>query len=93
MVCTAGLASAAELAEGVQTLYNIKRRDRGLPLAICVADAGMASRYGESSHLPEGLLENLLPGPVTLLLNRKGDSPLAAELNPGVQTIGKHLFC
>ena len=39
-------------------------------------------------HLPRGLLEDLLPGPVTLLLARRHDAPLAPELNPGVAAIG-----
>lgn len=39
-------------------------------------------------HLPDGLLEELLPGPVTLLLQRRPEAPLAAELNPGVSAIG-----
>lgn len=39
-------------------------------------------------HLPQGLLGDLLPGPVTLLLSRLPDAPLAAELNPGVDAIG-----
>lgn len=39
-------------------------------------------------HLPKGLLEDLLPGPVTLLLRRLPDAPLAPELNPGVDAIG-----
>ena len=84
-----GVAAAAELAEGVQSLYRIKQRSRHLPLAICTTNAGTVGKYGEASHLPSGLLENLLPGPVTLLLKRKAKCPLAAELNPGVETIGK----
>lgn len=39
-------------------------------------------------HLPEGLVEELLPGPYTLLLRRLPHAPLAAELNPGVGNIG-----
>jgi tRNA A37 threonylcarbamoyladenosine synthetase subunit TsaC/SUA5/YrdC len=33
-------------------------------------------------------VEELLPGPVTLLLTRRADAPLAEELNPGVGAIG-----
>lgn len=39
-------------------------------------------------HLPKGLIEDLLPGPVTLLLTRRAEAPLAEELNPGVEAIG-----
>lgn len=40
-------------------------------------------------HLPKGLLEELLPGAVTLLLRRRADAPLAPELNPGVDVVGE----
>ena len=36
------------------------------------------------------LLRALLPGPVTVVLRRRSDAPLAADLNPGVETIGAH---
>jgi 2',5'-phosphodiesterase len=41
-----------------------------------------------AQDLPPGLLQDLLPGPVTLLLRRRADAPLAPELNPGVPAIG-----
>lgn len=44
--------------------------------------------YGEAAHLPAGLLRALLPGPVTVVLKRRPDAPLAAQLNPGVGTLG-----
>jgi hypothetical protein len=34
------------------------------------------------------LLRALLPGPVTVVLRRRPGAPLAADLNPGVETIG-----
>lgn len=40
-----------------------------------------------AQHLPKGLLEDLLPGPVTLLLARLPGAPLAPELNPGAGPI------
>lgn len=39
--------------------------------------------------LPQGIIDDLLPGPVTLLLVRRPDAPLAEELNPGVGAIGE----
>lgn len=72
-------------------LYEIKQRNFSLPLAICLADASQVGDYGEAQHLPAGLLQKLLPGPVTIVLKRKGKCRLAEELNPGVPTIGKHI--
>ena len=87
-VSPAGLAASAELTEGVMNLYDIKRRNAKLPLAICLAEAGQVEQYGEAAHLPPGLLEDLLPGPVSVVLRRKQRGWLAEELNPGVPTIG-----
>ena len=44
-------------------------------------------------HLAAGLVEDLLPGPVTLLLLRRAGAPLAPELNPGVQAVGAWARC
>lgn len=85
----AGLAAAAENAEGVRNLYDVKQRDENLPLAVCLADAGQVKEYCEAGHLPADLLHQLLPGPVTLVLKRKDQSRLAEALNPGVPTLGK----
>ena len=87
--CVAGLAAGAGVAEGVVNLYEIKQRNWKLPLAICLANADLVGQYGEAGHLPRGLLQELLPGPVTVVLKRKEGCALAEELNPGVATIGK----
>ena len=84
----AGLAASAELTEGVMNLYDIKQRNRKLPLAICLGEPAQVEQYSEAGHLPPGLLEDQLPGPVTVVLRRKETSRLAEELNPGVPTIG-----
>jgi len=44
-------------------------------------------RFARTEHLPAGLLESLLPGPVTLLLERLPGF-LCDELNPGLLRIG-----
>ncbi len=76
------------VAQGVGRLYDIKHRQAHVPLAICVADVPDVERYGMCAHLPQGLLDDLLPGPVTVLLTRRSDAPLCPALNPGVATIG-----
>lgn len=69
-------------------LYDIKQRNPQLPLAICLAEPSQVEQYSEAGHLPSGLLQELLPGPVTIVLRRKQTGRLAKELNPGVPTIG-----
>eukprot|EP01018_Ginkgo_biloba_P018934 Gb_03916 [translate_table: standard] len=58
------------------------------PLAVCVADVPDVERFAVTSHLPDGLLDSLLPGPVTLVLERGEDSLLEKSLNPGLDSIG-----
>ena len=69
------------------------KRASGLALTCIVQDV---SRCARTQHLPEGLLESLLPGPVTLVLERSAGA-LCEELNPGLSRIGearaRELFC
>ena len=83
-----GLAASASHPAGVAGIYAAKQRSGAKPLAICVADLEDVPRYAEVSHLPPGVLTDLLPGPVTLLLTKRSDAPLAPELNPGTSLIG-----
>lgn len=83
-----GLAACAKEESAVKRIYDIKARAAEKPVAICVADYDDVSRYVETAHLPQGLLEALLPGPLTVLLKKKSGAPIAAALNPGVATLG-----
>ncbi|GMH35852.1 hypothetical protein BSKO_03720 [Bryopsis sp. KO-2023] len=83
-----GLAVDANDSTAIENVYSIKGRSFNVPLAICVADAGDVEKYCVVDHLPEGLVEELLPGPVTLVLERKSDAPLSDRLNPGISTVG-----
>ncbi|GAQ86395.1 hypothetical protein KFL_002860190 [Klebsormidium nitens] len=83
-----GLAADAGSASAIRRLYEIKARQASNPIAICVADIPDVQRYASTDHLPTGLLEALLPGPVTLVLNRLSGGPLSDDLNPGVPGIG-----
>ena len=87
-----GLAADASSSTGIQRIYSIKHRQAYAPLAICLADVADLHRYCCTEHLPEQLLQQLLPGPVTLILKRKEDAPLCEELNPGLQTIGESVY-
>lgn len=57
-------------AEAVNRIYEIKGRKHTSPLAICVGDVHDIKHYAVTDHLPLGLLDCLLPGPVTLVLRR-----------------------
>jgi len=72
----------------MQQLYDIKRRSPNNPLALCLAAVDDVPRYGQCTHLPDGLLEALLPGKVTVLLHKNSSAPVAAELNFGAPVVG-----
>ena len=57
-------------AAAIQRIYEMKGRNPAKPIAICVADVADLQRFAATDHLPTGLLENLYPGPVTLVLPR-----------------------
>lgn len=78
-----GVAADASSAAGVAALMAAKRRLAGRPVAIAVADVSDAGRYCQTEGLPEGLLQALLPGPVTLLLPAAPGAPLAPQLLGG----------
>ncbi|XP_061358784.1 uncharacterized protein LOC133302975 isoform X2 [Gastrolobium bilobum] len=83
-----GFACDACSLEAVNRIYEIKGRRHTSPLAICVGDVSDIKRFAVTDHLPHGLLDSLLPGPVTIVLRRGESSVLERSLNPGFDSIG-----
>ncbi|XVF46353.1 hypothetical protein PTKIN_Ptkin03bG0020400 [Pterospermum kingtungense] len=83
-----GFACDACSAEAVDRIYEIKGRKHTSPLAICVGDVPDIKRFAVTGHLPHGLLDSLLPGPVTVILGRGESSILETSLNLGLGSIG-----
>ncbi|CAA0823188.1 DHBP synthase RibB-like alpha/beta domain [Striga hermonthica] len=83
-----GFACDACSMEAVHRIYDIKGRKHTSPLAICVGDVQDIPRFATTDHLPHGLLDSLLPGPVTVVLKRGESSILEKSLNPGLDSIG-----
>ncbi|KAL5718903.1 hypothetical protein ACHQM5_011757 [Ranunculus cassubicifolius] len=83
-----GFACDACSAGAVNRIYEIKGRKQTSPLAICVGDVSDIERFAVTDHLPPGLLDDLLPGPVTVVLKRGESSILEKSLNPGLDSIG-----
>jgi len=83
-----GFACDACSTEAVNRIYEIKGRKHTSPLAICVGDVSDIRRFAITDHLPHGLLDCLLPGPVTVVLSRGESSILEKSLNPGLDSIG-----
>ncbi|ERN15970.1 hypothetical protein AMTR_s00175p00054310 [Amborella trichopoda] len=83
-----GFACDACSTAAVHRIYEIKGRKHTSPLAVCVANVSDIKRFAETDHLAHGLLDSLLPGPVTVVLKRGNDSILEKSLNPGLESIG-----
>lgn len=81
-----GLACLATDTCAIQRLYEIKRRDEGKPLAICLSNVKEVGTWGILDDIPANMLEQLLPGPYTICLRRT--PALNRALNPGIDTVG-----
>lgn len=75
-----GLAADAQNPSAIGNLYNIKGRNLQKPIAICTHHVSDIGNWGKTGHLPIGLLHALLPGPVTVILQRTPS--LNNALNP-----------
>lgn len=82
-----GLACSATNSDGINKLYEIKKRNESKPVAICVGKVEDVSLWAEVAHLPKGLLRSLFPGPVTLVLNciNKLDKSLSVDGKVGIR--------
>uniref|UniRef100_A0A023G7S8 Threonylcarbamoyl-AMP synthase n=1 Tax=Amblyomma triste TaxID=251400 RepID=A0A023G7S8_AMBTT len=80
-----GVAALAQHSDAVQRLFQLKRRDAGKPVAICVHDVADISLWAEVS-IPETLLRQLFPGPVTAVFCRT--PRLNPALNPLTNLVG-----
>lgn len=82
-----GLAADAANGEAVATIYAAKGRPRFNPLIVHVADVAMARRYARFEPLALSLAKRFWPGPLTLVLPRLSDAPVAALVTAGLPTI------
>nr|XP_023676982.1 yrdC domain-containing protein, mitochondrial isoform X3 [Paramormyrops kingsleyae] len=80
-----GLACLAQNSEAVGKVYDIKGRHSGKPLAICVGEVEDVYKCCKVT-VPEALLRDLLPGPVTLVMERS--DKLNQDLNPFTSLVG-----
>ncbi|XP_061072316.1 yrdC domain-containing protein, mitochondrial [Conger conger] len=80
-----GLAALAQNSHAVKKVYEIKGRNGQKPLAICVGEIEDIYKFCKVT-VPEALLRDLLPGPVTLVLERS--AALNSDLNPFTPLVG-----
>jgi L-threonylcarbamoyladenylate synthase len=82
-----GLGADAENGAAVARLYEAKGRPAFNPLICHVADRATAERLGQFDAAAARLAEALWPGPLTLVLPKAGDCPVAALATAGLDTI------
>ena len=80
-----GLTCLVQHQTAVESLYNIKGRHPGKPIAICVAEVEDIYRWAEVT-VDRTLIDQLLPGQVTLVF-RRTDS-LNTNFNPDTSLVG-----
>lgn len=82
-----GLACCANSESAIRRLYAVKGRHQTKAVAICVARIADVRHWGHAEHLPDALLQRLLPGPVTIVLRKRAEHLRNAYLNPGFAKI------
>ena len=82
-----GLGADATNAEAVARLYEAKGRPSFNPLIAHVIDAAAARALAHFDHAAERLAEAFWPGPLTLVLSRRADCPVAELATAGLDTI------
>lgn len=80
-----GVAASVTSNEGIQKIYAIKGRQKDKPIAICLSEVSQIEKWCKRTVAIE-LLNDLLPGPVTVVFERS--EALNPALNPGVNLVG-----
>lgn len=82
-----GLAADATNDRAVARVFEVKGRPRINPLIVHVPDADGAERIAEFSPLARRLADAFWPGPLTLVLPRRADSPVSLLASAGLYSI------
>src|SRR5215467_8463265 len=82
-----GLGADARNGQAVARLYEAKGRPAFNPLIAHVADLAAARALGELDAAAERLAAKFWPGPLTLVLPRRKDCPVAELATAGLDSI------
>ncbi|MBO9696429.1 MAG: threonylcarbamoyl-AMP synthase [Sphingopyxis sp.] len=82
-----GLAADARNAEAVARIYAAKGRPDFNPLIVHVPDLAAAERLGMFGAVERELAVRFWPGPLTLVVPRTADCPVASIATAGLDTI------
>lgn len=82
-----GLAARADRAEAVAAIYRAKGRPDFNPLIVHVLDIEHGAELARFDERARVLAAAFWPGPLTLVLPRREDAPLAAAVTAGLPTV------
>jgi L-threonylcarbamoyladenylate synthase len=82
-----GLGADATQGEAVAAIFAAKGRPLFNPLIVHVTGLEDARRHVEFSPRAQALAERFWPGPLTLVLPRRKDSPLSLLVSAGLDTV------
>jgi L-threonylcarbamoyladenylate synthase len=74
------------LDKALDRLYQVKRRPKDMPISIAVSDLKMMEEIAQVNEPAKNIYENFLPGPVTLILEKREHFPI--RLTGGTGKIG-----
>jgi len=66
-----GLAADALDADAVERVFEVKGRDRSKPVSLAVPSVDAATEYTDPTERELAFIQEFLPGPVTVLVDRK----------------------
>jgi len=82
-----GLGADATNGQAVAAIFAAKGRPLFNPLIVHVADIEEARRHVELSPRAQALAERFWPGPLTLVLPRRRNSPLSLLVSAGLDSV------
>lgn len=82
-----GLGANALDAEAVGQVFAAKGRPSGNPLIVLVPDLATAQDFAVIDETARRLAEAFWPGPLTLVLPKRADCPLAETVTAGLDTV------
>jgi L-threonylcarbamoyladenylate synthase len=74
-----GIAADATNAEAVKKIFELKERDPSKPIPLIVSDLNLARQYSEINPIAEHLAQAFMPGPLTLVVDKKPNIPDAVN--------------
>lgn len=82
-----GIGTNANLMDSVKKIYEVKERPDEKPLSILLSSKKEIEKYAIiSNEIERKIIENFMPGPITIILKRKKD--ILSHVSSGKDTIG-----